>query len=149
MYLNLYIIKALIVIFKNRCLILVFMISQERSKRKPSGGRYRSFRKKKLRFKGSNPTFTIINDFKLRVDRVRGGNLKFRLLSVDKANVFNPKTKKTVVAEISSVIDNPANRQFTRQNIITKGCVIQTAIGKAKVTSRPGQHGVVNAVLIE
>lgn len=125
------------------------MISQERSRRKPTGGRYRPFRKKKLRFKGGNPVFTSIGDFKLRIDRVRGGNLKFRLLSTNKANVFNPKTKKTVVAEISSVLENPANKQLARQNIITKGCIIETSIGKAKVTSRPGQDGVVNAVLIE
>ncbi|RLF79472.1 30S ribosomal protein S8e, partial [Thermococci archaeon] len=43
----------------------------------------------------------------------------------------------------------PANRQYVRRNIITKGAIIQTEIGKAIVTSRPGQDGVVNAVLIK
>ena len=125
------------------------MISQERSKRKATGGRYRPFRKKKLRYKGSLPTLTKIGSKKLRQDRVRGGNYKLRLLSIDKANVLDPKTGKSVLADIVSVVENKANRQFTRQNIITKGCVIQTSLGLAKVTSRPGQEGIVNAVLIE
>ena len=46
------------------------------------------------------------------------------------------------------VIENTANPNYVRQNIITKGSVIETEKGKAKVTSRPGQHGVVNAVLL-
>jgi small subunit ribosomal protein S8e len=35
-----------------------------------------------------------------------------------------------------------------RQNIVTRGAVIETEAGRARVTSRPGQHGVINAVLI-
>jgi small subunit ribosomal protein S8e len=31
---------------------------------------------------------------------------------------------------------------------MTKGAIIETEMGKAKVTSRPGQDGVVNAVLL-
>ncbi|MEM2426420.1 MAG: hypothetical protein QXE83_05420 [Archaeoglobaceae archaeon] len=32
---------------------------------------------------------------------------------------------------------------------MTKGAIIQTEIGKAKVTNRPSQEGIINAVLIE
>ena len=38
---------------------------------------------------------------------------------------------------------------YVRQNIITKGAVIMTDAGKARVTSRPGQSGSINAVLID
>ena len=125
------------------------MISQERGKRKPTGGLYRPSHKKKLRWKGSEPTLTHIGDRKVRVDRVRGGNKKTRLLRTRKANVIDPTTGKAVVAEIKNVIENPANRHYSRRNIITKGAIIETNIGKARVTNRPGQEGTVNAVLIK
>ena len=46
------------------------------------------------------------------------------------------------------VVENPANRHFVRRNIMTKGTVIETEKGKARITSRPGQDGTINAVLI-
>ncbi|MBN2067895.1 MAG: hypothetical protein JW744_05495, partial [Candidatus Diapherotrites archaeon] len=70
-----------------------------------------------------------------------------------KAAVTIPKEKKTVKAEIVSVTENKANRLFLRRNIVTKGCTIKVKMqGKeqlAKVTSRPGQDGIVQAVLAE
>jgi len=57
--------------------------------------------------------------------------------------------KKIEKTKIKSVIENKANPQYIRRNIITKGAVIETELGKAKVTSRPGQHGILNAVLIK
>ncbi len=77
-----------------------------------------------------------------------GGNFKKNLFSADAANLYDPKARKYVQAKIKTITENPANRNFVRRNIITKGCVIETDLGKAKVTSRPGQHGIVNAVLI-
>ena len=77
-----------------------------------------------------------------------GSNRKLRLLSADTANLFNPKTKSFQQVKIKTITDNPANRHFIRRNIMTKGSVIDTEFGKARITSRPGQDGVVNAVLI-
>ena len=77
-----------------------------------------------------------------------GGNRKTRLLSADKANLFDPKTKKHEQVKIKTILENPANRHFVRRNIMTKGCIVETEKGKAKITSRPGQDGIVNAVLI-
>ncbi len=125
------------------------MINQERSRRKPTGGLYRPSHKKKLRWMGRLPTLTQIGEKKLKVDRVRGGNKKYRLLSINKANVLDPETGTCKVADIINVLDNPANRHYARRNIITKGSIIETSIGKAKVTSRPGQEGIVNAILIK
>ena len=59
------------------------------------------------------------------------------------------KTGKCVVAKIKTVLENPANPNLTRRNIITKGCIVQTEKGKARITSRPGQQGSLNAVLIK
>ncbi|NJE77440.1 30S ribosomal protein S8e, partial [Thermococcus sp. ES12] len=82
-----------------------------------------------------------------KIIRTYGGNRKVRLVKALYANVFeNGKGKKV---KIISVVENPANRQYVRRNIITKGAIIQTEIGKALVTSRPGQEGIVNAILIK
>ncbi len=123
-------------------------ISQKRSKRKATGARYKSIYKKKQYELGSNPTLTKLDKIKRKAIRVIGGNKKARLLSADIANVLDPKTKKHKVVKIKNVIDNTANRNYIRRNILTKGAVIETELGKAKITSRPGQEGAVNAVLI-
>lgn len=123
-------------------------ISHFRGRRKPSGGRYK-YRAKKKRHIGSLPTLTKLGKRKLRVTRGRAAILKQRLLSEETANVYNPKTKKYSKSKIITVSANTANRNFVRRNIITKGAVIKTELGEAKVTSRPGQVGTINAVLIE
>ncbi len=40
------------------------------------------------------------------------------------------------------------NPEYVRGNIITKGCVLNTELGKVKVTNRVGQDGVVNGILL-
>jgi len=126
------------------------MITQRRSRRKVSGGRYKKKgRKKKLIEQGRMPSLTKVAKTRTKKLRVRGGNKKISLFSSDIANVFDPKTKKYSKSKILSVVDNPANRHYTRRNIMTKGTVIDTEKGKAKVTSRPGQEGSVNAILIK
>lgn len=124
-------------------------IDQSRSRLKATGSRYINLRKKRKSDLGSTPTLPKIGETKRRTERKLGGNTKQRLVEVNYANVLNPKTKKCIKAKITSVIENPANRHYVRRNIITKGTILVTEKGKAKVTSRPGQEGSVNAVLIE
>ena len=124
------------------------VILQERSARKITGGRYKDYRKKKLFNLGSLPTHTKVGKTKVKVKRERSGSLKYTLLSANKINVIDQKTKKMAVTEIVTVADNPANRNFIRRNIITKGTILETKIGRVKVTSRPGQSSVLNGVLI-
>jgi small subunit ribosomal protein S8e len=50
---------------------------------------------------------------------------------------------------MTTVTANPANKNFVRRNILTKGAVVATGGWQGKITSRPGQDGDVNAVLIE
>jgi len=124
------------------------VITQSRSKRKTTGGRYISSRKKRLYESGKAPTLTKIGEQKLEKQRTKGGNAKQKLSSANIANIVDPKTNKIFKAKIKTVAESPANRHFTRRNIMVKGSIIETDKGKAKITSRPGQDGVINAVLV-
>ncbi|MBU1976166.1 MAG: 30S ribosomal protein S8e [Nanoarchaeota archaeon] len=124
------------------------VIIQSKSKRKPTGGKYKRTDTKRLHQKGRTATHTKLDETKISETRIKGGNIKQNLLSVDTINVWDPKTKKHYKEKIKSTSDNPANRHFARRSIITKGAIVETAKGKARITSRPGQDTVVNAVLI-
>ena len=124
------------------------MITQSRPKAKASGRRYHNFRGKRLFEKGSEATLTKIGPKKAVSARIVGGHTKQRLLKEDIANVFDRKTKKYSKAKIKTVLENPANRHYVRRNIMTKGTIIETELGKAVITNRPGQEGVINAVLV-
>ncbi|WP_457591004.1 30S ribosomal protein S8e [Geoglobus sp.] len=125
------------------------MIWQGRSKRKYTGKLYRRFRKKRKYELGREYIETLIGDRKIKKIRVRGGNYKIRLFRDKYANVYIPSQKKVVKAEIRTVVENKAHIHFARRNVITKGAVIETSVGKAVVTNRPGQEGIINAVLVE
>ncbi len=118
-------------------------------KRKPSGGRKKPYRKKRVFERGSFPTETMLGETKRKIERRRGGNIKVRVLSDTYACVADPATGQTKKVEIIRVVKNPANVDYDRRGVITKGTIIETPMGLAKVTSRPGQNGVINAVLIK
>ncbi|MBM3200058.1 30S ribosomal protein S8e [Candidatus Woesearchaeota archaeon] len=123
-------------------------ITQTRPKRKLTGGRYRAYRKKRVFEMGSLPSYTKLGKKTLRLTRGVGNNRKRALLSVETANVYIPKEKKYEQMKIETILENPANRHFVRRNIMTKGTIIKTDKGKARITNRPGQEGIVNAVLL-
>jgi len=116
--------------------------------KKISGGRYRKSRKKKLYETAGKPRVVVLGEEKKKNIRTRGGNFKTVLLRTNKANIVNTKNKKTEVAEIKQVIEVPSNKFLARRNVIVKGAIIETSIGKARITNRPGQEGSVQAVLI-
>lgn len=120
-----------------------------KSGKKPTGGKLNRHRKKMRRDRGSLPAETKIGTRKVAVKRTRGGGIKLRLVSVEKVNLANPKTGKVSRVKVLTVKDNKANLHYIRRNIVTKGAVIETEAGLARVTSRPGQDGIANAVLIE
>ncbi|MCD6445721.1 30S ribosomal protein S8e [Candidatus Bathyarchaeota archaeon] len=117
-------------------------------KRKPSGGRKKPYRAKRKFEMGSFPTETILGETKKKIKRGRGGNIKIKVLSDKYACVSDPKSGKTEKTEILRVVKNPVNVDYDRRGVITKGAIIETPLGLARVTSRPGQNGVINAVLI-
>ena len=118
-------------------------------KRKPTGGRKRPYRKMRKYERGGDPVLTILGERRIREKRARGGGVKYALASDSYANVLDPKTKTAKKLKILRVLSNPASRDLERRGVITRGAVIETEAGKAKVTSRPGQDGIINAVLIE
>jgi small subunit ribosomal protein S8e len=122
---------------------------QGRSKRKLSGGRIRLHRKKRTFEIGREKQFTILGQHKSTKIRTQGHNSKMRLLNTELANVVDPKTHKTQKTKILTVVENHANPFYVRRNIMNKGAIIETELGKARVTSRPGQHGILNAILIK
>ncbi len=122
---------------------------QGRSVRKITGGRYKPFRKKKKYELGREQTETKIGKRRAKIIRVRGGNIKVRLLEAEWANVVDPETNTCKKVKILNVKENKANPHFARRNIITKGAIIETEIGDAIVTSRPGQDGNINALLLK
>ncbi len=124
-------------------------IWQGDSLRKPSGGRAKLNKNKRKYELGKGAAETKIGERKVKKIRTTGGNDKTRLTNENKINVVNPKTNKVERAEIISVVENKANTHFVRRNIITKGAVVETSAGKVKVTSRPGQDGIINGILIE
>lgn len=123
------------------------MISRKRSRRKSTGGLYVPSRKKRKSEIAGFPTFTKVGNLKRKTDRVLGGNVKSRIMLTDVLNLFDGKTY--VKAKIKTVSGNTANRNFIRMNIITKGAIVDTDKGKARITSRPGQTGTLNGVLIK
>jgi small subunit ribosomal protein S8e len=119
----------------------------DQHKRKDSGGRKRVNRKKRRYEKGFFPAETTLGKPKSKTIRKHGGNEKVRLLNTNQANISDG-SGKTLKIEILRVIKNPANVDYDRRGVITKGTMIATSLGTARVTSRPGQDGIVNAVLV-
>ena len=114
---------------------------------KISGGKKKKRSAKKKRELGRPASETIVGETRVKAVRVRSGNVKRRLFRVKEANIRldNGEMRKT---EIQNVLDNPANKDYARRRVMTKGAIIQTEFGRARITSRPGQEGVVNAVVI-
>jgi len=121
---------------------------QGKSKRKPTGGRLVQNRKKRRYEIGREPLMTNLGEESLRKYRTMGGNSKVKMLSAAYANVVDPKTNQAKRARIVTVKVNPANPNYVQRNIMNRGATIQTDLGMARITSRPGQDGTINAVLL-
>lgn len=118
-------------------------------KRKFTGGKRRQFRRRKSTERDDYAFETAVGETVVSPKRTRGGSWNFGLRYANKANVYDPSTSKTVQTEILTVTANPANREYERRGVITRGATIETKLGAAKVTSKPSDDGVVNGVLIK
>ncbi len=122
--------------------------SQARSRRKYTGKKYKHFRKKRKR-ELERPTIdTVIGTEKKKKLRTMGGNIKLKLFSTKLINVTDLSNNKTSKVKILRYESNSASKDLNRRHILTKGAIVQTELGKVKVSSRPGQHGVLNGILI-
>ena len=118
------------------------------STRKTSGGRLRLSRGKRKFEVGREETLPFMGPEKHQKIRTTGGHVKVRVLQSNVVNVTDPKTGKTTKVTFTTVVENPANPHYVRRNIVGRGATVETKLGKARITSRPGQHGVLNAVLV-
>ncbi|KCZ73415.1 SSU ribosomal protein S8E [Candidatus Methanoperedens nitroreducens] len=121
---------------------------QGRSRRKYTGGRIIYSRGKRRFELGGEDTNTIIGETSRKTVKATGGQEHIKLLRVNTAVVTDPATNTSKKVRIETAAGNPANIHYVRRNIITKGAIIKTEIGNARVTNRPGQEGSINAVLI-
>ena len=112
-----------------------------------TGGRRRKGRDKKLAHMGGTFTGTKVADKDVRVKkRGRGGKVREKLKKAAYVNVMAEGKAKKV--KIIGVVESH-NPHYARQNIITKGAILNTEAGKVRVTNRVGQDGVVNGVLVK
>lgn len=112
-------------------------------------GRITKARKKRKYLAGGNPAETTVGERREKRVEMRGGKEKMKLIAERYANVF--LGDKYAKCEILAVMENPADKDFTRRNIITKGAVLKAKTPQGKeiqirVTSRPGQDGLINAI---
>jgi len=116
--------------------------------RKPTGGKLIPARGKRKHEVGREQSDTTIAAVRVKKIETRGGNQKMRMLRGDMATVSDPVTGQSKVVKIERVSENKANLHYMRRNILTRGAIIKTEIGEARITNRPGQDGVINAMLL-
>lgn len=115
--------------------------------KKISGGKYIKNRKKKSYEKIGQRRIVKIGEEKRKRKKTRGGNKKIFLLKAKFVNIQSKGKKQRI--EIKNVLETPSNRFLAKQNILTKGTIIETELGKVKITNRPTQEGIVNGILVE
>jgi small subunit ribosomal protein S8e len=119
-----------------------------RSKRRFTGARVRGTLVARLKNRASPATLTKLAETRRDSNRVLAGKTKWRMVSANTCNLYDPKSKKHLKASITLTTENSASRHYVRRNILTKGSIIETEKGKARITNRPGQEGAVNAILL-
>jgi len=116
--------------------------------RKLTGGKLILARGKRKFEIGREQSDTTIGEVRIKKVQIRGGKEKVKMLRGNMVAVSDPVTGLTKMARIETAKENRANLHYMRRNILTKGAIIKTEIGDARITNRPGQDGVINAVLL-
>ena len=119
------------------------------AKRKPSGGRRIASRSRRSFEIDRYPNEASLGTTTTVTRRTRGNDIKASLKMAETVNVTNPASRRTSKLLIKNVIKNPANKDYERRGVISKGALLETDQGTARVVSRPGQDGSVNAVLVQ
>ena len=118
-----------------------------KSGRKVTGGKYKKPKKKKATGRANQTRTVNLEKRKTKVLKCRGNMEKLVAFSDNQINlIVKGKAKK---AEIKTVIETPSNTFLARQNVLVKGAIVETEIGKAKITNRPSQEGYVQGILVE
>jgi small subunit ribosomal protein S8e len=117
--------------------------------RKLTGGRKVAMRGRRKYEIDRYPNEAVVGPIQIVLRRTRGNNIKVAFKTAEFANIIDEDSKKVTKAKIMRVTKNPANKDYERRGVISKGAIIETENGAAVVVSRPGQDGVVNAVLVK
>jgi small subunit ribosomal protein S8e len=118
--------------------------------RKPSGGRKVAMRGRRKFEIDRYPNEAVVGPIQIVVRRTRGNkNVKAAFKTAEFANIIDQDSNKVTKSKIVTVTKNPANKDYERRGVISKGALIETENGAAVVVSRPGQDGVVNAILVK
>ena len=117
--------------------------------RKLTGGRKVAARGRRKFEIDRYPNEAIVGATSIVTRRTRGDNVKVAFKTAEFANVIDKESKKVTKSKIQKVSKNPANRDYERRGVVSRGAIIETEAGSARVVSRPGQDGVVNAILLK
>jgi small subunit ribosomal protein S8e len=117
--------------------------------RKLTGGRKVAMRGKRKFEIDRYPNEAVAGPVQIVVRRTRGKNNKVAFKTAEFANIIDQENKKVFRSKILRVTKNPANRDYERRGVISKGALIEIENGTARVVSRPGQDGVVNAIMVK
>ena len=117
--------------------------------RKLTGGRKVAMRGRRKFEIDRYPNEAVVGPNQVVARRIRGNNNKVAFKSAEFANVIDQENKRVIKSKIVRVTKNPANRDYERRGVVSKGAIIESESGTARVVSRPGQDGVVNAILIK
>jgi small subunit ribosomal protein S8e len=117
--------------------------------RKLTGGRKVAMRGRRKFEIDRYPNEAVVGPSQVVARRIRGNNNKVAFKSAEFANVIDQENKRVIKSKILRVTKNPANRDYERRGVVSKGAIIESENGTARVVSRPGQDGVVNAILIK
>ena len=114
---------------------------------KITGGRRRPLRSRRKYEMNRFPNEALLGEPVMVTRKVRGKNIKTALKTINFVNLAVDSNVKKV--KILKVLENATNNDYQRRGVISKGAILETAEGKCRVVSRPGQHGVVNAILVK
>jgi small subunit ribosomal protein S8e len=117
--------------------------------RKLTGGRKVAMRGRRKFEIDRYPNEAIVGPTQIVTRRTRGNNNKVAFKTAEFANVIDQENKKVAKSRILRVTKNPANRDYERRGVVSRGAIIEIESGTARVVSRPGQDGVVNAILVK
>jgi small subunit ribosomal protein S8e len=117
--------------------------------RKFTGGRKVAMRGRRKFEIDRYPNEAILGNKDIITRRVRGNNTKTAFKTTEFANVADQVSKKVTKSKILRVTKNSANKDYERRGVISKGALLETEAGTARVVSRPGQDGTVDAILVK
>jgi small subunit ribosomal protein S8e len=119
------------------------------TKRKKTGGKKRAYRTKRVYEQGRQPVETLFGEVNRKKVKGISRISKIKLVKADYVNVSNPDMGTTERLKILDIVRNPANADYNRRGVITKGTIVRTEKGLAKIVSRPGQEGSLSAIIYD